>query len=173
MEECIMRLPRTVLSKNARAGAPKKRSFLRRLGVAGFTILELFIVVEIIGFLATIVISNFYRSKKAAEVAVVVQNVKNIQTALTSYYAMEEEFPATINTVWLQFYGGRVVEDLEYIGGATAGDQGGWDFFASNSNVIRFNGISQDEYAIRSNKNLLPYALYIYGDAATSAKIVH
>lgn len=168
-----MRLLRTLLLRNARTCIPRKRSFLRRLGIAGFTLLELFIVVEIIGFLATIVLSNFYRSKKAAEVAVVVQNVKNIQTALTSYYAMEEEFPATLNTIWLQFYGGRVVADLDYIGGTTAGNQGGWDFFASNSTDIRFNGITADEYAIKSNANLLPYALYIYGDAATSAKIVH
>jgi type II secretory pathway pseudopilin PulG len=49
------------------------KSWIRRVGAAGFTILELFIVIEIIGLLATIVISNFYKSKKAAEVAVVVQ----------------------------------------------------------------------------------------------------
>ncbi len=173
LEECIMRLLRKLLLRNARVGAPGKRSFLRRLGIAGFTLLELFIVIEIIGFLATIVMANFNRSKKAAEVAVTVQNIKNIQMALTSFYVMEEEFPATINTIWLQFYNGRVVEDLDYIGGTTSGNQGGWNFFPSNSIDIRFNGIAPDEYAIKSNKNLLPYALYIYGDAATSAKIVH
>lgn len=168
-----MRLLRKLLSINARNRATGKRSFLRRLGIAGFTILELFIVMEIIGFLATIVLSNFYRSKKAAELAVVVQNVKNVQTALTSYFAMENEFPPTLNSIWLQFYDGRVVEDLNYIGGTSAGNQGGWDFFPSNSVDIRFNGITQQEYAVKSNKNLLPYALYVYGDAATSAKIVH
>ncbi|MBN1884314.1 MAG: type II secretion system protein [Candidatus Krumholzibacteriota bacterium] len=156
-----------------RRGDRGKRSFLGRLGVGGFTLLELFIVIEIIGFLATIVMSNFYRSKKAAEVAVVLQNVKNIQIALTSYYAMENEFPATINTVWLEFYGGKVIEDVAYIGGATAGNQGGWDFFASNSPDIRFSGPTNLDYCIRSTKSILPYALYVYGDAATGAKLVH
>ncbi len=156
-----------------RGSSGRKRSFWRGLGVAGFTLLELFIVIEIIGFLATIVLSNFYRSKKAAQVAATVQNLKNVQIALTSYFAMEGEYPPTLNTIWLQFYDGKVVGDFEYIGGATAGDQGGWDFFVSNSHDIQFNGPTQMEYAIRSKEALLPYALYIYGDAATSAKIVH
>lgn len=150
-----------------------KGSFIRRLGIAGFTLLELLIVVEIIGFLATIVLSNFFRSKKAAEVAVTLQNVKNIQIALASYFAMEDEYPPTLNTIWLQFYDGRVREDLEYIGGTTAGDQGGWIFAPSNSADIRFAGITGQQYALKSIENLLPYANYVYGDAATSAKIVH
>ncbi|HSG27163.1 MAG TPA: type II secretion system protein [Candidatus Krumholzibacterium sp.] len=149
-----------------------RKPLWRRLGIAGFTLLELFIVVEIMGFLATIVMSNYYRSKKAAQVAVAVQNIKNVQIALTSYFAMEGEFPATLNTIWLQFYGGRSIDNLEYIGGTTAPNQGGWEFFASYSNEIRFNGPTTQEYAIRSTENLLPYALYIYGDAATSAIIV-
>jgi type II secretory pathway pseudopilin PulG len=146
------------------------KSWIRRLGVAGFTILELFIVIEIIGLLATIVISNFYKSKKAAEVAVVVQNIKNVQTALTSYFAMESAFPPTLNTIWLQFYNGRVAEDLDYCSGGACG---GWNFFASNSADIRFSGPGPFDYAIKSKKSLLPYALYIYADSATGAKIVH
>ncbi|MBU8922079.1 MAG: hypothetical protein KOO63_09700 [Bacteroidales bacterium] len=149
-----------------------KRTFWRRLGIAGFTLLELFIVVEIIGFLTTIVVSNYFRSKKAAEVAVTLANIKNIQIALTSYMAVEGDYPATLNTVWLQFYGGRVIEDLDYIGGTTAANQGGWSFNPSNSVDIKFNGPTVMDYAVRSKENLLPYALYIYGDAATSAKIV-
>lgn len=152
------------------SNARRKR---RGLGRLGFTLLELFIVIEIIGFLATIVMSNYYRSKKAAEVAVTIQSLKNVQAALTSYFVMEGEYPATINTVWLQFYGGRVAAEVEYIGGMTAGDQGGWDFFASNSHDIRFSGPNNQGYAIRSTENLLPYALYIYGDVATTARIVH
>jgi type II secretory pathway pseudopilin PulG len=152
------------------SNARKKR---RGLGRLGFTVLELFIVVEIIGFLATIVMSNYFRSKKAAQVAVTVQNLKNVQVALTSYFAMEGEYPATLNSIWLQFYGGRVIADFEYIGGATAGNNGGWDFFASNSDEIRFGGPDNQGYAIRSTENLLPYALYVYGDIATAAKVVH
>ncbi|MDZ7860545.1 MAG: type II secretion system protein [Candidatus Krumholzibacteriota bacterium] len=145
----------------------------RKTGIRGFTLLELFIVIEIIGFLSTIVISNFYRSKKAAQVAVFVQNVKNVQTALASYYAMEREYPASLNTIWLQFYNGKVIEDLEYIGGATADQQGGWSFFASNSKDIQLAGPKSGQYAIRSTGNLLPYARFVYGDPITSAKIVH
>ena len=150
-----------------------KKPILRKLGIGGFTLLELFIVVEIIGFLMTILVSNFYRSKKAAEVAVYVQNVKNVQTALASYYAMEDKFPATLNSIWLQFYGGRVINNLEYIGGVTAGNQGGWSFFASNSIEIQFAGPTNDQYALRSTESLLPYARYIYGDPVTFSKIVH
>lgn len=151
----------------------RRRTCTRRLGRAGFTLLELFIVIEIIGFLATIVLSNYYKSKKAAEVAVTVQNLKNVQLALTSYFAMEGEFPPTLNTIWLQFYGGRVVDNFSYIGGTTADQTDGWNFFASNSNDIKFGGPSNQGYAIKSNKSLLPYALYVYGDVATSARIVH
>ncbi len=152
------------------SNARRKR---RGLGKLGFTLLELFIVVEIIGFLATIVLSNYYRSKKAAQVAVTVQNIKNIQVALTSYFAMEDEYPATLNTIWLQFYNGRIIGNFDYIGGTTAANQGGWDFFASNSDDIRFGGPDNQGYALRSKEALLPYALYIYGDVATAAKIVH
>jgi type II secretory pathway pseudopilin PulG len=148
-----------------------KRSLLRRLGVAGFTLLELFIVIEIIGFLATIVLSNYIRSKKAAEVAVVVQNTKNIQIALTAYFAMTGHYPASLNTVWLQFYQGRVVGNYEYVTGT--GDQSGWTFLESADPDIQFAGLLGDAYAIKSTDNLLPYARYIYGDVATSAKIVH
>ena len=146
--------------------------FSRKIGVGGFTLLELWIVIEIVGFLMTIVISNLYRSKKAAKVAMYVQNVRNVQTALTSYYAMEGTYPGTINTIWLQFYDGRQIANLEYIGGTTADQQAGWNFFNSNSPEIQFNGPTQDEYALRSTEELLPYARYVYADVATSAKVV-
>ena len=168
-----MRFIRRIIAIRRDRSRGARGSFFRRLGIAGFTLLELFIVIEIIGFLATIVVANFYKSKKAAEVAVTVQNIKNIQTALASYFVMESEYPATLNTIWLQFYDGRVPEDVTYIGGLTAADQGGWSFIHSNSPDIRFSGITDQQYALKSKKNLLPYATFIYGDAATSAKIVH
>lgn len=147
-------------------------NILGLLGEAGFTILELFIVVEIIGFLATIVMSNYYRSKKAAEVAVVVQNVRNVQIALTSYYAMENKYPASLNPIWLDFYHGKIIEELDYCGGG-GNCNGNWNFFLSNDPDIRFGGPGPDQYAIKSKKELLPYARYVYADVATSAKLVH
>ncbi len=167
-KECVLRLFRSILRFPGPGKA--KRSFWRRLGIAGVTLLELFIVLEIIGFLATIVMSNYFRSKKAAEVAVTLQNVKNIQVALTSYFAMTGTYPATLNTIWLQFYNGRVVEDLEYVTGT--GDQAGWVFLPSNDPNIQFAGLAGDSYAIKSTENLMPYALYVYGDVATAAKII-
>ncbi len=146
--------------------------FSRKIGIGGFTLLELWIVIEILGFLMTIVISNLYRSKKAAKVAMYVQNVRNIQTALTSYYAMEMKYPGTLNTIWLQFYDGRQIATLEYIGGTTADQQGGWNFFNSSDPDIKFNGPTQDQYALRSTEDLLPYARYVYADVATTAKVI-
>ncbi len=157
-------------STRGRFGRPgSRKSLLRRIGIAGFTIIELAIVIEIIGFLATIVMSNFYRSKKAAEVAVSVENLRNVQTALTSYYAMENAYPATLNSIWLQFYNGRVIEDFEYVAG---GGGGGFAFFPSNNPDIRMQGPGVDQYAIKSKRSLIPYALYVYGDVATAAKII-
>ena len=172
-EECTLRFIRRIIAIPRSRPRCARGSIIRRLGIAGFTLLEMFIVIEIIGFLATMVLANFYKSKKAAEVAVTVQNVKNIQTALASYFVAKSEYPATLNTIWLQFYNGRVAEEVAYIGGAPAGDQGEWNFIHSNSPDIRFAGISGQEYALKSTKNLLPYASFVYGDAATSAKIVH
>lgn len=170
-----MRSSGGIMLKFANLLAPRRRggkSLLGKIGIGGFTILELFIVVEIITFLATILMSNYYRAKKAAEVAMYVQNVKHIQTALASYYAMENKYPGTLNTIWLQFYGGRVIGNLEYIGGATADQTGGWNFFASDDVDLRFHGPAADQYAIKSTENLMPYARYVYGDVATSAKII-
>jgi len=169
----MLRRIRELITRTAKSRGSKRKGFLRRLGVRGVTLLELFIVLEIIGFLATIVLSNYYKSKKAAQVAVTVQNIKHVQTALTSYFAMQNTFPGTLNTIWLQFYGGRVVANFEYIGGSTAGNQAGWNFFPSNSADIRFGGPTDQQYCLKSTVNLLPYAQYVYADAATSAKIVH
>lgn len=164
-----MRGIRSIFARPSRRVA-HRASWIRRIGIAGFTLLELCIVIEIIGLLAAIVMQNYFRSKKAAEVAVVVENVRNVQMALTSYYAEQNGFPASLDPIWLQFYNGRVVDDLSY---CTAGGGGGWNFFASDSPDIRFGGPGPDEYALKSNKSLLPYALYVYADAATGAKIVH
>jgi type II secretory pathway pseudopilin PulG len=172
-EECMLRQLNRLFKISATGKDPGKGSLLRRIGIKGFTLLELFIVLEIIGFLATMVMSNYYRSRKAAEIAVTVQNVKNVQIALASYFVIEGKYPGTLNPIWLQFYGGRIVGDYDYIGGDTAGNSGGWDFFYSNSVDIRFGGLTSQDYAIRSKDALLPYAQYVYGDVATSAKIVH
>lgn len=142
-----------------------------RFGVAGMTMLELCIVIQIIGFLATIVLQNYYRSKKAAEVAVVVQNIRNVQTALASYYVMENTYPPTLNSIWLDFYHGRVIGDYDYYTNGGGGSD--WNFFVSNDPEIRFNGPGIDQYAIKSKEAMLPYARYVYGDAATQAKIIH
>jgi type II secretory pathway pseudopilin PulG len=167
----MRRIRRLFASTPGRFGRPgSRKSLLRRIGIAGFTILELAIVCEIIGFLATIVMSNYYRSKKAAQVAVTVENVRNVQTALTSYYAMMDTYPQSLNAIWLQFYNGRVIDDFDYAAGGNGG--GGFAFFPSNSPDIRMQGPGVDQYAIKSKKNLIPYALYVYGDVATSAKII-
>src|SRR5213593_2748447 len=68
--------------------------FLRRLrNERGFTLIELLIVVAIIAILAAILIPNFLRARAQSQVAASKGNLKNVATALESYFVDSSQYP--------------------------------------------------------------------------------
>ena len=61
----------------------------------GFTLIELLIVVAIIAILAAILIPNFLRARAQSQVAASESNLKNLATALESYFVDFAAYPAT------------------------------------------------------------------------------
>src|SRR3970040_1366191 len=69
--------------------------FWRRLrrDQRGFTLIELLIVVAIIAILAAILIPNFLRARAQSQVAASKGNLKNVATALESYFVDFAAYP--------------------------------------------------------------------------------
>src|SRR2546430_5985192 len=71
--------------------------FRRRLrNERGFTLIELLIVVAIIAILAAILIPNFLRARAQSQYAASKGNLKNLATALESYFVDKASYPAAI-----------------------------------------------------------------------------
>ena len=66
----------------------------------GFTLIELLIVVAIIAILAAILIPNFLRARKQAQISATKGNLKNIATALESYFVDKNDYPDEGGTGW-------------------------------------------------------------------------
>lgn len=68
--------------------------FSRRLrNERGFTLIELLIVVAIIAILAAILIPNFLRARAQSQYAASKGNLKNLATALESYFVDRGNYP--------------------------------------------------------------------------------
>ena len=79
--------------------------FLRRLhNERGFTLIELLIVVAIIAILAAILIPNFLRARAQAQVAATKGNLKNVATALESYFVDSASYPSPDATTLIPNY---------------------------------------------------------------------
>ena len=71
--------------------------FTRRLrSERGFTLIELLIVVAIIAILAAILIPNFLRARAQSQFAASKGNLKNLATALESYFVDKGSYPGAI-----------------------------------------------------------------------------
>ena len=71
--------------------------FARRLrGERGFTLIELLIVVAIIAILAAILIPNFLRARAQAQISASKGNMKNLATALESYFVDRGSYPGAV-----------------------------------------------------------------------------
>ncbi len=63
---------------------------IRKLRPAGFTLVEIMIVVAIIGLLASIAIPNFVKARKASQTAACVMNLRAIEGAKATW-ALEQK----------------------------------------------------------------------------------
>lgn len=77
------------------------RLFWRRLrrDERGFTLIELLIVVAIIAILAAILIPNFLRARAQSQVSATKGNMKNLATALESYYVDNNAYPSALSAL--------------------------------------------------------------------------
>src|SRR5947209_9725485 len=87
--------------------------FTRRLrNERGFTLIELLIVVAIIAILAAILIPNFLRARAQSQFAASKGNLKNLATALESYFVDKASYPAAINDLTLKPHDRRPVTPI-------------------------------------------------------------
>jgi general secretion pathway protein G len=71
----------------------------RRDSEAGFTLIELMIVVAIIAILAGILIPNFINARAQAQTSACESNLRAIATAAELYYADQQQYPGGGSTI--------------------------------------------------------------------------
>ena len=64
---------------------------------AGFTLVEMMIVIAILGLLAAVAIPQFTSAKEDGRVAAMVSSLSILRTAIDSYWSQHDEFPGQKN----------------------------------------------------------------------------
>lgn len=82
--------------RRARQAGPTSRRALRR---AGFTLIEMLLVVVIIGMLATIVSVSIPRHLKSARQSKAAADIQAIGIAIQSYYMEEGKYPSSLDAL--------------------------------------------------------------------------
>ena len=76
----------------------KRRTLVRHYkGQAGFTLIELIIVVTILGILTAILIPNFVRARSSSKLATCQLDLRNIAASLELYYVENQIYPSAGN----------------------------------------------------------------------------
>lgn len=70
----------------------------------GFTFVEIFIVITIIGILAMIFIPNFAGFDRGARVAATQANLNTVRTAITVFRSKEGSYPVSLNDLTTKTY---------------------------------------------------------------------
>ena len=78
---------------------PNGRPRPRLAAQAGFTLLELIIVVAVIGILATIALPRLLHTPEKAKEAVLKTNLRALRDVLDQYYADKGRYPASLETL--------------------------------------------------------------------------
>jgi len=65
----------------------------------GFTLVEIFIAIAIIGILASIAIPNYISYRYKAKIAAAIDDIKTIEIAIANYVLYEAELPDSLNDI--------------------------------------------------------------------------
>lgn len=66
---------------------------------AGFTLVELMVVIAIIGFLAAVIVPRFFKQIGKGQKAAAQMQIKNIEGALEMYYADKYKYPPDLESL--------------------------------------------------------------------------
>ncbi|MEI8339184.1 MAG: prepilin-type N-terminal cleavage/methylation domain-containing protein [bacterium] len=83
----------------------------RQKSTAGFTLVEMVVVIAIIGIMTTIVVSSISGNKSRARDDKRVGDIKNMQLALEFFYLKNKTYPATLTDL-INYSGGLKINDL-------------------------------------------------------------